>query len=179
MSAGSVFGLVVAAVLLPAFDIQIQAATDQPPNILLILADDLGYGDVSCYNSESKVQTPHLDELAAEGMRFTDAHSPSTVCTPSRYSLMTGRMCFRTGYRGVFSGVGGPALIKADRLTLPQLLRNNGYVTACIDLGFAVHDGKPDKVAENFTMAVGQFLIVPEVVVPIAGHVLEDQILIL
>ena len=73
------------------------------PNILLILADDLGYGDVSCYNPESKVATPNIDKLATDGMRFTDAHSPSTVCTPSRYSILTGRMAFRTGFSGVFT----------------------------------------------------------------------------
>ena len=77
------------------------------PNILLILADDLGYGDVGCYNPKSKVPTPNLDKLANEGIRFTDAHSPSTVCTPTRYSLLTGRMAFRLNYRGVFTGVGG------------------------------------------------------------------------
>ena len=65
-----------------------------PPNILLILADDLGYGDVRCYNEQSKVATPHLDRLAREGMRFTDAHSPCTVCTPTRYGLITGQMPF-------------------------------------------------------------------------------------
>ena len=103
------------------------------PNIIVILADDLGYGDVGCYNSESKVATPYLDRLAREGMRFTDAHSASTVCTPSRYSLMTGRMCFRTGYRGgVFTGVGGPSLIEPERLTLPGMLRQQGYSTACV-----------------------------------------------
>ena len=67
-------------------------AADRPlPNIVYILADDLGYGDVSCYNLESKIQTPHIDRLAAEGMRFTDAHTPSSVCTPTRYGIMTGR----------------------------------------------------------------------------------------
>lgn len=96
------------------------------PNVVVILADDLGYGDVSCYNSDAKIATPHLDKLAAEGMRFTDAHSPSTVCTPTRYSLLTGRMAFRTGMRGVFSGAGGPCLIEEQRLTLPQMLRNKG-----------------------------------------------------
>jgi arylsulfatase A len=100
------------------------------PNIVVILADDLGYGDVGCYNAESKVATPNIDRLAREGMRFTDAHSPSTVCTPSRYSLLTGRMAFRIPYRGVFTGVGGPCLIKEDQLTLPQMLRNQGYATA-------------------------------------------------
>ncbi len=101
------------------------------PNILFILADDLGYGDVACYNPTSKIPTPHLDQLAAEGMRFTDAHSPSTVCTPTRYSILTGRMAFRTGMRSVFAGVGGPCLIDESRLTLPQMLRDKGYATAC------------------------------------------------
>ena len=91
------------------------AAADAPkqakPNIIIILADDLGYGDVGCYNPESKVATPNLDRLSRQGMRFTDAHSPSTVCTPSRYSLLTGRMAFRIPYKGVFAGVGGPCLI--------------------------------------------------------------------
>ena len=109
-------------------------AADTPkqakPNIIIILADDLGYGDVGCYNSESKVATPNLDRLARQGIRFTDAHSPSTVCTPSRYSLLTGRMAFRIPYKGVFAGVGGPCLIKEDQLTLPQMLRNQGYATA-------------------------------------------------
>ena len=100
------------------------------PNILFILTDDLGYGDLSCYNTESKVSTPNVDRLAREGMRFTDAHSPSTVCTPSRYSLLTGRMAFRIPYKSVFEGVGGPCLIKADQLTLPQMLRDQGYTTA-------------------------------------------------
>lgn len=100
------------------------------PNIVVILADDLGYGDIGCYNDQSKVPTPNLDRLAHQGMRFTDAHAPSTVCTPSRYSLLTGRMAFRIPYRGVFEGVGGPCLIKEDQLTLPQMLRNRGYTTA-------------------------------------------------
>ncbi len=69
----------------------IQAAPADRPNLLLILADDLGYGDLSCFNPDSKVPTPHLDALAAGGLRFTDAHSPSTVCTPTRNSILTGR----------------------------------------------------------------------------------------
>ena len=117
------------------------------PNILFILADDLGYGDVGCYNSQAKARTPNLDRLAAEGMRFTDAHSPSTVCTPSRYSIMTGQMAFRLNYRGVFTGVGGPCLITKDRLTLPGMLRDHGYETAMfgkwhIGMSFLDKDGK-------------------------------------
>jgi arylsulfatase A len=123
------------------------------PNIVMILADDLGYGDVGIYNPESKVPTPNLDKLAAEGMRFTDAHSPSTVCTPTRYSLMTGRMQFRTGMRGVFTGVDGPALIEEGRLTLPQMLRERGYTTALfgkwhIGMTFLTEDGTPVYEAE-------------------------------
>jgi arylsulfatase A len=109
------------------------AAPTSMPNILLILADDLGYGDVGCYNDQAKVATPNIDRLAREGMRFTDAHSPATVCTPSRYSLLTGQMAFRIP-RGstVFTGVGGPSLIAPGRLTLPAMLRAKGYVTACV-----------------------------------------------
>jgi len=118
------------------------------PNILLILADDLGYGDIACYNPQSKVATPNLDKLAREGIRFTDAHSSSTVCTPTRYSLLTGRMAFRTGMRGVFTGVGGPCMINKERLTLPQMLRENGYATAMfgkwhIGMTFFDKQGKP------------------------------------
>jgi arylsulfatase A-like enzyme len=121
----------------------------EKPNIVLILADDLGYGDVRCYNEQSKVPTPHIDRLAREGMRFTDAHSPCTVCTPTRYSLMTGQMAFRVPNGGtVFTGVGGPSLIAAVRLTLPGMLRDNGYATACVGkwhvgLTFFDKDGQP------------------------------------
>ncbi len=126
-------------------------AADTPkqakPNIIIILADDLGYGDVGCYNPESKVATPNLDRLASQGIRFTDSHSPSTVSTPSRYSLLTGRMAFRIPYKGVFAGVGGPCLIKEDQLTLPQMLRNQGYSTAMtgkwhVGLSFFDNDGQ-------------------------------------
>ena len=105
----------------------VSASAAAKPNILFILADDLGYGDVGCYNAQSKVPTPHLDQLAKEGIRFTDAHSPSTVCTPTRYSVLTGHMAFRLNYRGVFTGVGGPCLITNGRLTLPGMLRQQGY----------------------------------------------------
>ena len=71
--------------------VAVAAAEPRRPNIVLIVADDLGYGDVGCYNPESKVATPQLDRLAAQGLRFTDAHAAATVCTPSRYSLLTGR----------------------------------------------------------------------------------------
>ena len=85
-------GLLVSALaILPA-----SAAAAAMPNIVFILADDLGYGDVHCYNAQSKIPTPNLDRLATEGMRFTDAHAPDAVCTPTRYGLLTGRYAFRS-----------------------------------------------------------------------------------
>ena len=102
------------------------------PNIVVILADDLGYGDVSCYNAASKVQTPHIDRLAAQGLWFTDAHSPTAVCTPTRYALLTGRYSWRTRLgRGVLNDY-GLSLIDAGRLTLPAFLAQHGYRTACV-----------------------------------------------
>ncbi len=130
---------------------------DTPPNILFILADDLGFGDLACYNPESKIPTPNLDKLAADGMRFTDAHSPSTVCTPTRYSILTGRMQFRTGVKGVFTGIGGPCLISKDRLTLPQMLRDAGYATACIGkwhIGMSFFDSEGKHITGDGVKAV-------------------------
>ena len=126
----------------------VQRADADSPNIVLIYADDLGYGDVTCYNADAKVPTPNIDRLASMGMRFTDAHSPSTVCTPSRYGVMTGRMPFRLNYRGVFTGVQGPCLITPERLTLPEMLRHKGYATALfgkwhIGMTFLDHSGGP------------------------------------
>ena len=134
-----------------------EAEPDRLPNILFILADDLGYGDVGCYNPESRVPTPHLDRLARQGMRFVDAHSPSTVCTPTRYSLLTGRMAFRTGMGGVFTGVGGPCMIEEGRLTLPQMLRERGYATACIGkwhVGMTFFDEAGQPINKNGLEAV-------------------------
>ena len=122
------------------------------PNILLILADDLGYGDVQCYNPESRIPTPNCNRLAKEGMLFTDAHSPSTVCTPTRYSILTGRMAFRLNYKGVFTGVGGPCLIAPDRLTLPGMLREKGYETAMIGkwhVGITAYDNQGVPIHQN------------------------------
>jgi arylsulfatase A-like enzyme len=99
------------------------------PNILYILADDLGYGDLGCYNRESEIPTPNLDRLASQGMRFTDAHSPSAVCTPTRYGIMTGRYCWRTRLKeGVLWGY-SPSLIEPGRVTVPSLLKRRGYAT--------------------------------------------------
>jgi arylsulfatase A len=120
------------------------------PNIIVMLADDLGYGDVSCYNPGSKIHTPHMDKMAADGMRFTDAHTSSAVCTPSRYALITGRYCWRTELKsGVLFGY-DKDLVEQDRLTVPKLLRQAGYYSGCIGkwhlgMGFPTTDGVPAK----------------------------------
>jgi arylsulfatase A len=101
-----------------------------PPNIVLILADDLGYGDLSCYGNK-QVATPRIDSLARDGIRFTDAHTTSGVCTPSRYSLLTGRYCWRTFLkRRVISN--GPALVEPGQTTLASVLQSAGYQTAIL-----------------------------------------------
>jgi arylsulfatase A-like enzyme len=102
------------------------------PNIIFILTDDLGYGDVSCYNSESVIRTPNIDKMSQQGMRFTDAHSPSSVCTPTRYSILTGRYAWRSRLKnGVFGGYDKP-LIEIGRPTIASFLKDNGYATTCI-----------------------------------------------
>ncbi|MGI9392412.1 MAG: sulfatase family protein, partial [Parvibaculales bacterium] len=102
------------------------------PNIIIIFADDLGYGDIQSYNRESRVPTPHLNRLAKAGVSFLDAHSASAVCTPSRYALLTGRYAWRTKLKkGVLWGY-SPLLIDVKRATLASLLREQGYKTAAI-----------------------------------------------
>ncbi len=105
---------------------------EMKPNVVYILADDLGYGDLSCYNAGSKIRTPNLDRLAGEGMRFTDAHAPDAVCTPTRYGLLTGRYSFRSAMKAGVLPPWGEPLIEPDRLTVPGLLRRHGYATVCI-----------------------------------------------
>jgi arylsulfatase A-like enzyme len=103
------------------------------PNIVIILADDLGYGDMHANNPErSKIPTPNMDRLAAEGMRFTDGHSSSGCCSPSRYTLLTGRYHWRTTLQGGIVGEWGKPLIAPDRLTVGKLAQQHGYRTACI-----------------------------------------------
>jgi arylsulfatase A-like enzyme len=102
------------------------------PNIVLVLADDMGLGDVGAYNAESRIPTPGIDSLANTGMRFTDAHSPSAVCTPTRYALLTGRYSWRSSMKkGVLKGY-SPLLIDPARSTIASMLREKGYVTAAI-----------------------------------------------
>lgn len=108
------------------------AEVDKRPNIVLILADDMGYGDIKAYNPSGKIPTPNLDTLAQAGMRFTDAHSPSAVCTPTRYALLTGRYAWRSALkRGVLWGH-SPLLIEPDRETIASMLKRAGYKTAVL-----------------------------------------------
>lgn len=121
----------------------------QNPNIIIILADDMGYGDVQALNPNSKIPTPNLNSLAEEGVVFTDAHTPSAVCTPTRYGLLTGRYCWRSRLkRGVQNGYGAP-LIEEDRSTIASLLKKADYNTGIVGkwhLGL----GFQKDTAENF-----------------------------
>lgn len=129
------------------------------PNIVYILADDLGYGDVQCLNPQrGKIATPHIDRMAAQGMIFTDAHSGSSVCSPTRYGILTGRYSWRSRLQsGVLNGYGTP-LIPAERLTVPALLKQHGYATACIGkwhLGMDIDKNNPSPVIGNGPTARG------------------------
>lgn len=101
------------------------------PNIIIIYADDLGFGDLSCYNDKCAYKTPRLDQLARQGIRFVDAHSPSTICSPSRYGLYSGQQIYRSTGRGggAFEGPGGPSYLKPETLTIAQMLKTKGYRT--------------------------------------------------
>lgn len=102
------------------------------PNIIVIYTDDQGYGDASCLNSDSKFLTPNLDKLAREGIAFTNGHSSDTVCTPSRYGLLTGRYCWRTSKKTGVMQAEGDCLIADGRMTLASMLRDQGYDTAMV-----------------------------------------------
>lgn len=132
--------LVALAVLLPA---SLLAAAQARPNIVLILADDMGSGDLGCYNPKSKISTPHMDRLAQAGMRFHDAHTPSAVCTPTRYGLLTGRYAWRSRLKsGVLWGF-STSLIEPGRMTLASLMKKHGYATGGVGkwhLGFQEYD---------------------------------------
>ncbi len=108
------------------------AQAPKHPNIVYILADDMGYGDLSCLNPESKIPTPNMDRIAREGIAFTDAHSGSAVCTPTRYGILTGRYSWRsTLKKGVLQGY-SPALIPPERTTAASFLKPHGYRSACV-----------------------------------------------
>lgn len=125
--------------LFPTFLVCGNASAQKPgkpklknPNIVFIMADDMGYGDLGCYNPESKIPTPNMDMLASQGIRFLDAHSPAALCTPSRYGLLTGRYCWRTRVKQwVILGYDETPLIEKGRSTIATILKEKGYGTAC------------------------------------------------
>ncbi len=141
---------VLISIVIFAHGVNLSAAENNKPNIIYILADDLGYGDVQCLNPKrGKIATPQLDKMAAQGMVFTDGHTSSSVCTPTRYGLLTGRYNWRTHLQsGVLNGFSEP-LIAADRLTVPKFLKQQGYTTACIGkwhLGMGIEKNQPSPV---------------------------------
>ncbi len=125
------------------------------PNILILYADDLGFGDLGCYNADSKIPTPNLDRLAKAGMRFTDGHSSSGICTPSRYALLTGRHHWRDFHDIVHAF--GPSVFKPERITMPEMLKEKGYHTAAIGkwhLGWdwnaiKKNDAQPEEIVKQ------------------------------
>ena len=139
----------IIALLLP-FGAVSKAADAPPPNIVILYADDMGYGDLGCQNPQSKIPTPHLDRLAREGTRFTDAHSSSGVCTPSRYALLHGRYHWRK-FHGIVNSFDQP-ILDDERLTMAEMLRAKGYRTACIGkwhLGWDWNTIKKDGAKPN------------------------------
>lgn len=128
--------------IVPLLLLAAAAAAAEAPNVVIVMADDMGYGDVRALNPRSRIPTPHLDRLAAQGMTFLDAHTPSAVCTPTRYGLLTGRYSWRTRLKsGVLNGYGEP-LIEPGRETIGSFLRAQGYATGVVGkwhlgLGFA------------------------------------------
>lgn len=140
-------------VLLLSTTLSIQA--EEHPNIIVIYADDLGFGDLSCYNTKAPYKTPRLDKMAAEGIRFTDAHSPSTICSPSRYGLFSGQQIYRSTGRGggAFEGPGGPSYLKPGTLTIAQMLKDQGYRTGVFGkwhVGLTWYDREGNRLGGGF-----------------------------
>ncbi len=137
------FGITLVLALLATSSI---ADVVSKPNIIVILADDLGYGDVQCYNAQrGKIPTPNIDRLASQGMRFTDGHSSSGVCSPSRYTLLTGRYHWRTRLQKGIVEVFGAPLIAPNRMTIASLAKQHGYQTAAIGKWHLGWDWPVDK----------------------------------
>ena len=134
LSTAVLIDIVVATFLLFTFVSCNEPALGFYPNIVLFFADDLGYGDLSCYGAE-KLQTPNIDRLAAQGRRFTDAHSVSAVCTPSRYALLTGEYPVRgNGGRGVWgpAPITSPLIVDTEKTTIADVFKRRGYETAVV-----------------------------------------------
>ncbi len=129
-----------------------------PPNVVIIYADDLGYGDLSSYNPGAGYETPRLDRMAAEGVRFVDSHSPSTICSPSRYGLYSGQLVCRTGRgSGAFEGPGGPSYLAPGVLTLGDMVKQKGYRTGVFGkwhVGLTWYDAQGQRLGGGFKNAL-------------------------
>ncbi len=139
-----------------SFSISCKREVAPKPNIVFIMADDMGYGDVSAYNPASKIQTPNIDNIATGGLMFTNVHTPSSLCSPTRYGLLTGRYCWRTRLKEwVLAGFyGDTPLIEKERMTLASMLQTQGYETACIGkwhvgMAWNTKDGRPASYEEE------------------------------
>jgi arylsulfatase A-like enzyme len=144
-------------------------AAERHPNIVVILADDFGVGDIQAHYPDNKIATPHLDRLVRQGMSFTDAHSPSAVCSPTRYGLLTGRYAWRTRLQEWVIAAYEPPLIARDRPTLPGFLKRHGYSTACIGkwhLGWEWPGPQPSRMTEERN---GQWALKWDFTKPIQG----------
>ena len=130
------------------------------PNIVIIYADDMGYGDLNIQNPSSKIPTPNLDRLAREGIRFTNGHSSSGICTPSRYALLTGRYHWRKFHRIVLPF--GPSVFAKERLTLPEMLKEKGYTTACVGKWHLGWDWSAIRSADSKTEITDWQALTPE-----------------
>lgn len=129
----------------------VASAAGERPNIVIILADDFGVGDIQAHYPDNKIATPHLDRLVRQGMSFTDAHSPSAVCSPTRYGLLTGRYAWRTRLQEWVIAAYEPPLISAGRPTLPGFLKQHDYHTACIGkwhLGWEWAGPQPSRMTD-------------------------------
>lgn len=144
--------LFISLVTIAGFD---NSYAQELPNIIIIYADDLGYGDLSCYNDKSAYYTPNLDRLAQEGVMFRDAHSPSTICSPSRYGLYSGQQIYRSTGRGggAFEGPGGPSYLKPGTFTIAEMLQIKGYRTGVFGkwhVGLSWFDGNNERLGGGF-----------------------------
>ena len=131
------------------FHLMVFAQNPSKPNIIIIYTDDLGYGDLGCYGA-TKIKTPHIDQLAASGIRFTNAHSTSATCTPSRYAVMTGRYPWKKKGTGVLPG-DAALIIDTSQMTLPKMLKNAGYKTGIIGKW---HLGLGNEIEKNWNSKI-------------------------
>lgn len=144
--------LTMAGIFVALLSCAAAAAETQPPNIVFILADDFGVGDIHALYPSNKLETPNLDRLVSEGMHFTDAHSGSAVCSPTRYGILTGRYAWRTRLQHWVLACYEPPLIDEHRLTLPAFLKQHGYQTACMGkwhLGWNWPGPQPSRMDET------------------------------